>query len=92
VFCFNVIAIIIESKNILTKRYKVEQRATQVIGDDLVQACRATGISRFEGDKFPVVFWKNPENSRCKINDLFPCKHVYYCQKVANTYSFLPTA
>src|SRR6218665_1712436 len=53
---------------------------------------RATGFSRLEGDKFPVVFWKNPENSRCKINDLFTCKHIYYCQKVANTDSFLPTA
>src|SRR6218665_3049720 len=45
-------------------------------------------FSRFEGDKFPVVFWKNPENSRCKISDLFTCKHVYYCQKVVNTDSF----
>ena len=25
---------------------------------------RITGNSRFEGDKFPVLFWKNPENSR----------------------------
>jgi len=37
---------------------------------------RATGNSRFEGDKFPVLFWKNPENSRLelvanKIGDTF---------------------
>src|SRR6218665_4078142 len=28
---------------------------------------RATGNSRFEGDKFPVIFWKNPENSRLEL-------------------------
>src|SRR6218665_2619058 len=30
-----------------------------------MQLARATGFSCNEGDKFPVVFWKNPENSRC---------------------------
>jgi len=34
--------------------------ATRQIGLSL----RATGNSRLEGDKFPVLFWKNPENSR----------------------------
>jgi len=28
---------------------------------------RATGNSRFEADKFPVLFWKNPENSRLEV-------------------------
>ena len=28
---------------------------------------RATGNSRFEGDKFQVVFSKNPENSRYEL-------------------------
>ena len=28
---------------------------------------RATGNSRFEGDKFPVLFLKNPENSRLEL-------------------------
>ena len=28
---------------------------------------RATGNSRFEGDKFPVLFWKNPENSHLEL-------------------------
>jgi len=28
---------------------------------------RATGNSSFEGDKFPVLFWKNPENSRLEL-------------------------
>jgi len=28
---------------------------------------RATGNSRFESDKFPVLVWKNPENSRLEL-------------------------
>ena len=28
---------------------------------------RDTGNSRFEGDKFQVLFWKNPENSRLEL-------------------------
>jgi len=28
---------------------------------------KATGNSRFEGDKFPVFFWKIPENSRLEL-------------------------
>ena len=27
----------------------------------------ATGNSRFEGNKFPVLFWKNHENSRLEL-------------------------
>jgi len=50
------------------------------------------GNSRFEGDEFPVLFWKNPENSRLIFNDLFTSKHVHHCQKVAETDSFLSTA
>jgi len=53
---------------------------------------RDTGNSRFEGDKFPVLFWKIPENSRFKINDPFTRKRVHYCQKVVETGSFLSTA
>ena len=56
---------------------------------------RATENFRFEGEKFPVLFWKNPENSRLQRNNdlgLFTSKHVHYCQKVADTDSFLSIA
>ena len=38
-----------------------------IFPDRTMLLTRATGFSRFEDDKFPVVFWKNPENSCCKI-------------------------
>jgi len=50
------------------------------------QLTRATGNSRFEGCKFRVLFWKNPENSRLELTT---SKHVHYCQKVGETDSFL---
>jgi len=39
----------------------------------------ASENSRFEGDKFPVLFWKNPENSRLEFTtfvDLLKSKHA----------------
>jgi len=30
-------------------------------------ATRATGNSHFKGDKFLVLFWKNPENSHLEL-------------------------
>jgi len=32
-----------------------------------IPSSRAAENSRFEGDKFPVLFWKNPENSRLEL-------------------------
>jgi len=32
-----------------------------------LQSGPRTGNSRFEGDKFPVPFWKNPENFRLEL-------------------------
>src|SRR6218665_689717 len=37
------------------------------IEPELPYGSRATGNSRFEGEKFPVLFWKNPENSRLEL-------------------------
>jgi len=35
---------------------------------------RATENSRFEGDKFQVLFWKNPENSRLELTTYLQAK------------------
>jgi len=38
------------------------------------------GNSRFEGDKFPVLFWKIPENCRLELMTYLQCntiEHLY---------------
>ena len=49
------------------------------------------GNSRFEGDEFPVLFWKNPENFRLQLKTYLQA-NIHYCQKVVETGSFLSTA
>jgi len=47
----------------------VDVRPRNVKEESVVKSPRvmATGNSRFEGNKFPVLFWKNHENSRLEL-------------------------
>ena len=54
---------------------------------------RATRNSSFEGDKFPVLFWKNPENSRFELMTYLQANTLNIARKWPKLLkSFLPTA
>jgi len=42
---------------------------------------RATGNSRFKVDKFPVLFWKNPENSRLELMTSLQANKFIFARK-----------
>ena len=43
--------------------------------------CRATGNSCFEGDRFPVLFWKNCKNSRLELMTYLQANMFIFARK-----------